>query len=257
MNHDITESFVLVHGSAGSGAQWKGLAALLPQGAYCARPDLVGYSAATPFDTGSYHFEQEMRIVEQALEAAGRPCTLVGHSFGGVAALATALARPELVDRLVVNEPVAFALLDNAAQRASHARLKAFCDHIVEQVALGAADEAARSFFDFWRLSFLWNALDAKRRKAIELTMPKIAAECALIHAPHFHAADIGRHLRVPTLVIQGSASPPLIHEVCRALADASSYCSLLELEGANHLSPLFRADDIWAAIRQFSPMHA
>lgn len=257
MNYDTTQSFVLVHGSAGAAAQWKGLAALLPQGTYCACPNLVGYSAATSFDAGNYHFEQEMQIVEQALAAAGRPCTLVGHSFGGVVALATAMARPELVDQLVVIEPVAFSLLDNDAQRASHARLKAFCEDIVALVSLGAAEEAAQAFFDFWEISLMWNALDAKRRKAIELVMPKIAAECALIHAPSFHAADIGWHLCVPTLVIQGSASPPLIHEVCHALTDASNFCSMLELEGANHLSPLFRADDIWDAIRHFSPTHA
>jgi pimeloyl-ACP methyl ester carboxylesterase len=244
---------VFAHGSAGAGAQWRDIAALLPASARCLCPDLVGYGSGPAFDRGSYRFEQEIAIVEQALESAGASSILVGHSFGGVVALAAAIARPELVARLVLIEPVAFTLLDSTEHRASHQRLLAFCNRIDELVELGRMSDAAEAFFGFWELHGLWSALSDKRKKMIELVMPKLAAECALVHAPVFTASDITRRLGVPTLVLRGSESPRLEREVCAVVAGASPCCTLAELPGANHMSPVLRPQEVLAAIRDFS----
>jgi pimeloyl-ACP methyl ester carboxylesterase len=174
-----TSSYVFVHGSAGAGAQWRDIAALLAPSAPCVCPDLVGYGSGPAFDRGSYRFQQEIAIIEQALETAGSSSVLVGHSFGGVVALAAAIARPELAARLVLIEPVAFTLLDSAS--------------------------------------------------------------------------DITRRLSVPTLVLRGSASPRLEREVCAVVAGASPCCTLSELPAADHMSPLLRAQEVLAAIRDFS----
>lgn len=248
-----TSNYVFVHGSAGAGAQWRDIAALLPPSAPCLCPDLVGYGSGPAFDRGSYRFEQEIAIVEQALETAGSSSVLVGHSFGGVVALAAAIARPELVARLVLIEPVAFTLLDSTEHRVSHQGLLAFCDRIGKLVELGRRSDAAEAFFSFWELTGLWHALSDKRKKMIELAMPKVAAECALVHAPVFTASDIARRLSVPTLVLRGSESPRLAREVCAVLAGASPCCTLAELPGANHMSPLLRPQEVLAAIRDFS----
>jgi lipase len=226
---------------------------LLAQRVRCLCPDLVGYGAGARFDRDNYSFRQEMQIVEYALESASRPSILVGHSFGGVVALAVAMARPELVARLVLIEPVAFTLLDSEEHRSSHVKLLRFCNKINELVGLGNLGEAAETFFSFWEISDIWHALDAKRQKAIELLMPKVAAECALIHAPEFTVSDITRRLAVPTLVIHGSQSPHLAREVCKVVVDASSYCTATELPGANHLSPLLQPKELAAVIENFS----
>lgn len=252
-----TSTYVFVHGSAGAGAQWRDMAALLAPSARCLCPDLVGYGSGPAFDRGSYRFEQEIAIVEQALETAGSASVLVGHSFGGVVALATAIARPELVAGLVLIEPVAFTLLDSTEHRASRQRLLAFCNRIDELVELGRIlgnmRDAAEAFFGFWELTGVWHALGDKRKKMIELAMPKVAAECALVHAPPFTASDISRRLTVPTLVLRGSESPRLAREVCAAVAGASPCCTLAELPGANHMSPMLRPQEVLAAIRDFS----
>lgn len=245
-------SYVFVHGSAGAGAQWGPLAALLRPGENCLCPDLVGYGSGPAFERGSYRFQDEVAVVEQALLTAACPRVLVGHSFGGVVALATALARPDLVTHLVLIEPVAFALLDGELHGASRQRLFAFCDGIGELVQLGRHADAAQAFFDFWELGELWDALGDKRRKGIELAMPKVAAECALVHAAAFTASDIARRLNTPTLVLRGSASPRLAREVSAVLADASPCCTLADLPGANHMSPFLRAQQVLAAIREF-----
>jgi pimeloyl-ACP methyl ester carboxylesterase len=215
-----TSNYVFVHGSAGAGAQWRDMAALLPPSARCLCPDLVGYGSGPAFDRGSYRFQQEIAIVEDALETAGSSSILIGHSFGGVVALAAAITRPELVARLVLIEPVAFTLLDSTEHHASHQRLLAFCNRIDELVELGRMSDAG---------------------------------ECALIHAPAFTASDITRRLTAPTLVLRGSESPRLAREVCAVVAGASPCCTLAELPRANQMSPLLRPQEVLASIRDFS----
>ena len=250
ISHPLT--YVLVHGSAGASAQWGPLAALLQPGEHCLCPDLVGYPSGPHFEPGSYCFQHEIAIVEQALQSSASPGILVGYSFGGMVALATAIARPELVTRLVLIEPCAFTLLDGATHGASRRRVLAFCGHIGALVQLGRHREAAETLFDFWELGNRWQALGDQRKTAIELTMPKVAAECALVHAPVITAADIGRHLRTPTLVLRGSASPRLAREVCALVADASPCCTLADLPGADHMSPMLRPQEVLAAVRAF-----
>ena len=255
MAHDTNSyplPYVFVHGSAGASAQWGPMAALLRPGERCLCPDLVGYPSGPHFEPGSYRLQHEVAIVEEALQASARPGVLVGYSFGGVVALATAITRPELVTRLILIEPGAFTLLDGATHRASRQRVLAFCDHIGALVQLGRHGEAAQTLFDFWELGDRWHALGDKRKTAIELAMPKVAAECALIHAPVITAADIGRHLSTPTLVLCGSASPRLAREVCKLVADASPCCTLVDLPGADHMSPMLRPHEVLAAIRAF-----
>lgn len=224
------------------------MAALLLPGERCLCPDLVGYGSGPVFEQGSYRLQHDIAIVERALQASAGPNVLVGHSFGGVVALATALARPDLVSRLVLIEPVAFTLFHGAARQ----RLLAFCDSIVVLVQLGRHGAAAETFFDFWELGGLWHALGDKRKKVIELAMPKVAAECALVHTPVFTATDIADHLSTPTLVLRGSASPRLAHDVCALVADASPCCTLADLPGADHMSPMLQPQAVLAAIRAF-----
>jgi len=249
-HHTISKQspYVFVHGSAGGSAQWGPMAALLQPGEHCLCPDLVGYGSGPQFEPDSYRFQHETAIVVQALQASACPSVLVGYSFGGVVALATALARPELVTRLILIEPAAITLPDGASRQ----RVVAFCDHIGALVQGGRHAEAAQTFFEFWELGDCWHALADKRKKAIALAMPKVAAECALVHAPMFTAGDIARHLRTPTLVLRGSASPRLARDVCALIADASPCCTLADLPGADHMSPMLRPQEVLAAIRAF-----
>lgn len=240
--------YVFVHGSAGGSAQWGPMAALLRPGERCLCPELVGYGSGPQFEPSSYSFQHEITIVEDALQASACPSVLVGYSFGGVVALATALARPELVTRLILIEPAAITLPDGASRR----RVVAFCDYIGDLVQLGRHGEAAEMIFDFWELGERWHALGDKRKNAIALAMPKVAAECALAHASLFTAADIARHLRTPTLVLRGSASPRLARDVCALVADASPCCTLADLPGADHMSPMLRPQEVLAAIRAY-----
>ena len=91
---------VLLHGQPGSGADWQQVADRLPGGLGVLAPDRPGYGASAQAAGG---FAAGARAVVAELDAQGIDrAVLVGHSYGGGVALATARLAPERVEALVL-----------------------------------------------------------------------------------------------------------------------------------------------------------
>jgi 3-oxoadipate enol-lactonase len=91
---------VLLHGQPGSGADWQQVADRLPDGLGVVALDRPGYGAS-PRRAGG--FRAGARAVLAELDARGiDQAVLVGHSYGGGVALATARLAPERVTALVL-----------------------------------------------------------------------------------------------------------------------------------------------------------
>lgn len=91
---------VLLHGQPGSGADWQQVTDELPDGLGVVAPDRPGYGAS-PRPAGG--FAAGARAVVAELDARGIDrAVLVGHSYGGGIALATAQLAPERVEALVL-----------------------------------------------------------------------------------------------------------------------------------------------------------
>ncbi|GLW94184.1 alpha/beta fold hydrolase [Actinokineospora globicatena] len=80
-------TLVLLHGLAGSGALWDGLDAAAQWDGPVVAPDLAGHGAATPLER--YSFGALAARVAAALDP-DQPVAVLGHSLGGVVALALA-----------------------------------------------------------------------------------------------------------------------------------------------------------------------
>jgi 3-oxoadipate enol-lactonase len=91
---------VLLHGQPGSGADWQQVADRLPDGLGVLALDRPGYGAGPRPAVG---FEAGARAVLAELDGRGvDQAVLVGHSYGGGVALATAQLAPERVAALVL-----------------------------------------------------------------------------------------------------------------------------------------------------------
>jgi len=103
---------VLVHGSISTGEEsWAAQRPLADQGFRLIVPDRRGYGPEAE-DLGE-DYERDARDVDALIGAGAH---LVGHSYGGIAALLAAAQRPEAVLSLTVVEPPAWRLaLDNPA----------------------------------------------------------------------------------------------------------------------------------------------
>jgi Alpha/beta hydrolase family len=92
---------VIVPGSLSTSLDWRGVASLLSGRFACLVMDRRG--RGTSGDAPAYALQREAEDIAAVLDAAGPGASLVGHSFGAICALETAIGRQ--VRRLVLYEP--------------------------------------------------------------------------------------------------------------------------------------------------------
>lgn len=100
---DDTEPIVLLHGTSSSLHTWEGWTQVLKEQRRVIRFDLPGFGLTGPSVDNTYSIESYTRFVLTLLNALGiQRCVLVGNSFGGYVAWATALAYPKGVSKLIL-----------------------------------------------------------------------------------------------------------------------------------------------------------
>lgn len=109
---------VLLHGLGASSAFWRPVAAELnAAGARTLVPDLLGFAASIRLGT-HFHLDDQAAGVIRLVERHGAgPVVLAAHSYGAAVAARVAKDRPDLVQRLVLIAPAAFADADQARER--------------------------------------------------------------------------------------------------------------------------------------------
>ena len=177
----MTEVVVLLHGLAGTGSVWRGVAERVDGPVHA--PDLPGHGSAPWLP--SYSFAAMAEHVAVGLPSA-TTYAVIGHSLGGVVALALAALQPR-VRRVVglgikvewsddelawasgqAERPVAW--FDTEAEAvARHRKVSGIGDLLDEEVARsGVVEQDGR-----WRL-----ALDPKAFGVGRPDMPRLLAEC-------------------------------------------------------------------------------
>ena len=121
-NIDYEESgtgptMVLVPGSCSTGAAWRPMIAAWDNRFRCVTTSLPGYGGTaerrTPGDASISH---EAEALESVIRKAGGRVHLVGHSFGGLVALAVALRGRARLASLTVIEAPAVMMLDGSGE---------------------------------------------------------------------------------------------------------------------------------------------
>ncbi len=94
---------VLLHGTSSSLHTWDGWAEALGSNRRVIRFDLPGFGLTGPSADGDYRMESYVRFVSAVLDRLGvSRCVIAGNSFGGQVAWETALAHPELIEKLIL-----------------------------------------------------------------------------------------------------------------------------------------------------------
>jgi pimeloyl-ACP methyl ester carboxylesterase len=92
--------------------------------------------------------------------------------------------------------------------------------------------------------------MPADLRARITQTMPKIAQEWRMV----FAATDLYESVAaasIPTLLVRGTSTTLAARSVVELLRDQLPHASLVEIEGAGHMSPITHAGAVNAAIAQ------
>lgn len=107
---------VLLHGLGASAAFWRPVVGQL-QGRPCLVPDLLGFARSIRLGT-HFHLDDQAAAVLRLIDRhGGGPVVLVAHSYGAAVAVEVALERPDLVARMVLVSPAAFADAAQARER--------------------------------------------------------------------------------------------------------------------------------------------
>ncbi|MFN4173297.1 MAG: alpha/beta fold hydrolase [Pseudorhodobacter sp.] len=248
-----------LHCSLAHGGAFAALAEALP-GWQVTAPDLPGHGRAPAWGaTGDLH-DAATRGALEILRGLGRPVPVIGHSFGATVALRIALEAPDLVERLVLFEPVLFS-----AARAAGG--PAFPDHLRNHAAFGAAlragdrRAAAAAFQAIWGAGQPFDSLAESQQSYIADRIHLIEAQNAVLVDDNASLLDHGRleSLGLPVLLVQGALSPPIIGAIHDELARRLPQVSRATVAGAGHMLPITHAGDCAGLVQEFvaSPLQA
>ena len=217
-------SLVLVHGGTGDRTRWTPLFPLLSSRFTVCAMDRRGHGASG--DSPDYTLQKEAEDVAAVVNSRPGPVFLLGHSYGGVAALeATFLT--DRISKLVLYEPP-LQDLDNAAVLARMERMiqagdreQALVSFLREIVMISPSELGAMKTRPSWAglLASVESSIRQDRALARYRFEPKRT-----------------RTLKIPTLLLTGSkTASPQLKQAIRGLLDSLPNRTLVVLEGQEH----------------------
>ncbi len=217
-------SLVIVHGGTGDRTRWTPLFPLLSSRFTVCAMDRRGHGASG--DSPDYTLQKEAEDIAAVVNSRPGPVFLLGHSYGGVAALEAAFLTDK-ISRLVLYEPP-LQDLDNAAVLARMERMiqagdreQALVTFLGEIVMISPSELAAMKARPSW----------AGLLASVESSIRQDRALAAYRFEPKRMST-----LKVPTLLLTGSKTASLqLKQAIRGLLDSLPNRSLVVLEGQEH----------------------
>jgi len=214
---------VMLHSALGDSRLWKRQVAALSAEHEVVTPDLPGWGE-TPLPTEPFSFVDAV--------AEHLPAALVGNSFGGAVALRTALAKQELISRLVLIAPGLPTWDWSEEMRTYWAAEEAAWD-------AGDFDLATQVNLDFWVKPEHQDEVRPQQRRAIEL---QSAHEEPDVLWPEMAPLET---LAIPTLVVVGEDDKPDFRAIAQHLAEHIPDSVLAVVPAAGHLVGIDQPDEL------------
>jgi pimeloyl-ACP methyl ester carboxylesterase len=231
---------VFVPGSCSTGAAWRPVIQGLGGRFRCISTSLLGYGGTLERRDGEdCSISHEVEVLERVVRTAASPVHLVGHSFGGLVAIALslknlALARKLPLASLTVLEAPALTLLREAEQDRHHFRsFQDMTDSYFAAFAGGEA-EAIRLMIDFYGGPGTFASWPRRvRAYAMETTAVNIR-DWASAFGFALSSAMV-QSIDVPSLVAWGQYSHPAVRRANWLLGASLRAASSVEIAGAAH----------------------
>ena len=227
---------VLVPGSFSTGAAWRGVAQALGRSWRVVTTSLLGYGGTDERrDRERPRMEDETALLEEVIARGGRgaPVHVVGHSFGGQVALATAIRGRAPIASLCLIEPPCPAILRLAGEPARYAEFRSTTDAYL--AAWEAGDRAAaRHVIDFYGGAGTFAALAPRVRDFVIATTPTNLVDWALAYADAPPARAYAA-VDAPTLVLRGTLGHPAVRRSNELVARALPAAHLVDVPDAGH----------------------
>jgi pimeloyl-ACP methyl ester carboxylesterase len=243
-------TIVLVPGSCSTGAAWRPVIGTWNGQFRCVTTSLLGYGGTVERRTASDPaISHEAAILESVVRKAGGRAHLVGHSFGGLVALAVALRnRVSLASLVILEAPAPEVLRD----RGEHQHYRAFRQ--MTEVYFAAFDggnvEAIAAMIDFYGGAGTYASWPPRVRAHAVETTPVNILDWASAYGFALSAASLAA-VQIPALVIRGGASHPAVQRANALLAECMSRAALATIDAAAHFMIATHPNEVGRLIDQ------
>src|SRR5215469_9031542 len=230
----IGPDIVLVPGSCSTGAAWRPVIATWNDQFRCVTTSLLGYGGTVERRTASDpDISHEAEILEAVIREAGTCVHLVGHSFGGLVALAVALRRRVTLASLVILEAPAPEILREFGE---HEHYQAFRQMTEAYFAAfdGGNAEAIAAMIDFYGGAGTYAAWPPRVRAYAIETTPVNIRDWANAYGFAPSAAALGA-VQMPALVIRGGSSHTAVQRANALLSESMGNAALATIDDAAH----------------------
>ena len=186
-------------------------------------------------------------MLKSVVRRAGCPVHLVGHSFGGLTALAVALRNRVPLLSLVIVEAPAVEMLWQMGEHGHYRAFREMTDAYFR--AFDAGESAAiEAMVDFYGGAGTFAGWPQRVRSyAMETTAINIL-DWASAYGFHPEPDSLAK-IKVPTLVVRGSASHPAMQRANELLAQCMTNASTVTIAGAAHFMISTHAQEVARAI--------
>jgi pimeloyl-ACP methyl ester carboxylesterase len=242
----MTDTIVLLHGSATGSASWAPVAkALTASRATVFAPDMLGYGLS-PAPTNSYGIGEEIAHLGRLLDRENiRTFHLATHSLGALFELSLRRWLGTRVTRMTLVDPVIVSVLRESNEDAAYAEMEGQFQRFM---SLGAdAERAARFFVDHWSGAGAWDAMGKRGRGTVTSLVPRLRQEMAMARSDTTTLAWFAE-APPPTTILVGEMTLLAPRAVARLLGPAL-HATTVVVPGAAHMIPITHPEAVVEAI--------
>ncbi len=233
-------AIVFIHGSYATTSSWKKMIETLAANHHCISIKLPGHCGTPdPEDFSNPSIETELEILGQVVKSlTDEPIHLVGHSYGGVVALAQALKGNLKVSQLSLFEPVAVSVLDAEMSVVVKGFLAKYRQDVANKVPF-----ACGQVIEFWGGKGSFESLPDFIKKGMESLVANNIRHWDSEAVMDCKAVDLQK-LSVPTRLICGTQSNPVAHAICDHLHNQIPHSKKYIIDGASHFLVTSHVDE-------------
>ena len=238
-----------LHCTMAFGGAWGGIAKVLGPQAQLICPDMPSHGRSPDWDEKSDFGDT---VFASAVDTLGQgPMDVVGHSFGAAIALRLALAHPDRVSRLVLFEPVLFAvaLADDPDSMGDHdSRASPF----MQALARGERQEGARAFNRMWSGAGQWGRLPQSTKDAMARAVHVVPGTTPFLYddAKGILKPGVLGGLNMPVLLMSGADTLDAVKATNAGLARRiGANAQQVVIAKAGHMAPITHPVELGTAI--------
>jgi pimeloyl-ACP methyl ester carboxylesterase len=240
----IGPTVVLVPGSCSTGAAWRPVIGAWNNQFRAVTTSLPGYGETAERRTASDpSIDHAGEAVEAVVRRTGGAVHLVGHSFGGLVALAVALRGRVALESLTIIEAPAVMALQEPEEAQHHRAFRQMSDAYFAAFENGEP-EAVERMIDFYGGAGCFAALPARVRAYAMATTATNIMDWVSAYGFPLMAESLAK-VQLPTLVLLGAASNPAVQRANELLSERIGGARREAIEGAMHFMITTHAEEV------------